>query len=271
MTNKEDQRRRWREIAEQLGIEPGPEPDWEPEPEAAVAEPELEPEPEPIPEPVMEMEEEEDRPFELPPDDDLEPFPDEIAASTSIEESMEEGAVISFRDNSVDDEDEPPLDREPTAGEGDGAPADDRGPRRERGGRRRGRRRRGGRSGGRDKAAAADAVLAEPAAEPVLPPAAEAPNERRPPSRRRGERRDEGREPRGRPRRGRNPEPIEEERPQEAFEESMDPVDSFDDSADLESPDIAAQDDGEEYADLYSNWTVPSWTELIASLYRPER
>jgi hypothetical protein len=38
----------------------------------------------------------------------------------------------------------------------------------------------------------------------------------------------------------------------------------------IESPGHAEADDEEETIS-FANWSVPSWQELIASLYRPER
>ena len=36
-------------------------------------------------------------------------------------------------------------------------------------------------------------------------------------------------------------------------------------------PSAAVEEDDEEETISFANWSVPSWQELIASLYRPER
>jgi hypothetical protein len=38
-----------------------------------------------------------------------------------------------------------------------------------------------------------------------------------------------------------------------------------------ELPDPAEKDDDEEEEISFANWNAPSWQELIAGLYRPER
>jgi hypothetical protein len=58
-------------------------------------------------------------------------------------------------------------------------------------------------------------------------------------------------DPRGRER---SPEPLEEEPMEE-----------------VESPSVTVADDEIDEEDTLSDWNVPSWNELIASLYRPER
>lgn len=147
-------------------------------------------------------------------------------------------AVVSFSGVVVTAEPQEPISQE-------GEPVDD-----ERRGRS-GRRRRGRRSG-RNRERANE----------VAPSAARAPEgeasrgapeeERRPTRRRRGRGRDEVREE------------VEE----------LEPIAAEDDEvvAD-EPPPVVEEDDDEldEELDTLSNWNVPSWQELIASLYRPER
>jgi ribonuclease E len=71
-----------------------------------------------------------------------------------------------------------------------------------------------------------------------------------------------GRRPRRRRSRGRNPEP--EDAPQVAVNTNADVSD------DAEEEELEPANREEEVDDL-SNWNVPTWGELIGSLYRPER
>ena len=69
-------------------------------------------------------------------------------------------------------------------------------------------------------------------------------------------------------------EPVEAADEETEDQELPDVEDSVDSSSpedeEEEGPRIAVDDDDEELDDL-SNWNVPSWQELIASLYRPDR
>jgi ribonuclease E len=123
------------------------------------------------------------------------------------------------------------------------------------------RRRRRGRRGskkdeGETEPASVEAALATGAeAENPTEPVAEVPDEETPeePARRRGRRR-------GRSRKGeRESEPAQASETEEAEEEVV-----------SEEPARVEEEEDDEMDDL-SNWNVPSWQELIASLYRPER
>jgi hypothetical protein len=120
----------------------------------------------------------------------------------------------------------------------------------------RSRRRRRGRG---SKSAAADAVSGETPIEAAMEPSVEG-NETAPPEAEREEESDQ--HPRRRRSRGRPPE--REEAPRATVKESDE------DSPELEEEDLEPAARDEEVDDL-SNWNVPTWSELIASLYRPER
>jgi ribonuclease E len=146
----------------------------------------------------------------------------------------------------------------------------------------RGRRRRGGRGGRRGRG---EELAAEEAPVPLgsqSPPEAEpAPTEEgpdsaaaTPPAEAEAAEADE-REPRGRRRRSRSrgrKRPAEAAAPSEAPAEPVEeaPDDVEDGDVLLDKPEVAPAEEEEELEDL-SNLNVPSWNELIASLYRPDR
>jgi hypothetical protein len=137
---------------------------------------------------------------------------------------------------------------------------------------RRGRGRRRGRRGGRT-ASAESAAEPTPEVATEEAPAAEAPaecaatveSEERPRRRRRRRRKGSEREA--------EPRPVAEEVVAEEFAEELEPPEEALEEAPEEiepEAEEVAEEEEEEFDDL-SNLNVPSWAELIASLYRPER
>jgi hypothetical protein len=239
---------RWRELDELLGLAPGvapappaeKRPDPPPVPQAAEA-------PRPIAEHQTRMEEEHPRI-----EQDL---PSESAPGWEAEfdedgdtEIMEELPELATGDAEGTDAEGEPEATPPPGEEGDQ-------PRR---GRRRRRRGRGRGRGDKDEGAPSGGEPPTPAAEGGAPPARPGrdsqPDPRDRPNRgRRGNH--QGEEPRGRPRTPvhvrQEPDPIESE--------------GFTDEP-VRSRAPLAEDDTD-----FSNWTVPAWQDLIASLYRPDR
>jgi len=115
-----------------------------------------------------------------------------------------------------------------------------------------------------------DAALEAPAARDEYatedsPPAFGAEEEKVEVEARREKRRGRG-EPRGRRGRKERRPPVEEEMEAAEREQAEDTVEE-------PEPELEEEDDSDD-DDLslsYQNWTVPSWNDLIASLYRPER
>jgi hypothetical protein len=249
MIDPED-RKRWQAMAAELGLPPDEEEPSAPvqaAPEPEVEEPRTEfHEPEPIPEgppnrgrrrrghsPVVETRAEE--PVKAAPEV---PAAKEASIEPSIPEPAEPSTAVK----------EAPEAKEP-------APEDQRPA----------RRRRRGRRGSKQEAetetepTSGDAALVtgtedeSPAEAATEAPEGESSEE---PTPRRGRRR-------GRTRKGeRESEPTVTEEAAETVEEEEEVV--------SEEPPRVEEDDDEEVDDL-SNWNVPSWQELIASLYRPER
>jgi ribonuclease E len=63
----------------------------------------------------------------------------------------------------------------------------------------------------------------------------------------------------------------------EAEDAEDDEIESSEESTDLEFDPVAVESDSDEYSgeellrDLIANWNVPSWDDVVAGLYRPER
>lgn len=233
-SSSQDTQRRWREIAAQLGLDADPAPEPPPARPRKEEAPAIRQEPTPPAKPA------------------LEPPSPRIA----------EPILISHRQ-------EPAADETPSFGEGivvsQEAPGDDAGNEPEDAPRSGRRRRRRGRRSSREKAEATppdvEAVREEPAAieesvvEPLEPVESEALAEEPTPERSR--RRGRGRSRRGKEERQPSPAraaPVEaelEEEPEELVRRTGD----------------EEEDEGEDMSSL----NVPSWQELIASLYRPDR
>jgi hypothetical protein len=251
----------WRVLAEQLGLPPGPEPQPStppPAPAAPAAEAEEEPENVPSriflrkhpPEPAFEMEDE-----PAPKSIHLRHEPDEEPEDLGpTEPEAEPEATPRLADL-------PEADSKESVEEGlgeDALPSGDDDDSRRRGGRRRGRR---GRKGPprREAPATEDVPAARleamPAAdlgrdaEAAAEPAVEETGEEEPQRRGRG---------RGRSR----------QRERKPPETAPAPVEDQEVEAELDSADEDL-DAGDDEPDTLSDWNVPSWNELIASLYRP--
>ncbi len=229
---------RWRRLEEELGLPPAPMPGEAPAARALVVKPEEPTAEAPATLPFEEPEAVPQRGRRRRPaarEDEAPPPPEPAVAEVSLTITTEEHIVITSQ----------PV--ESSQGAEERAAEEEK---------RRPRRRRGRRSG---KAAAAPA--AESTAEPITDAnddeVSVEPAEPR-------EEEDEGpRRGRGRGRgRGRKPEPV-------AARTDSDEDEVVSDDDDLEQPE--RQEDTDEEITDFRNWTVPSWQDLIASLYRPER
>jgi hypothetical protein len=255
MADRNDSKDRWRELADLLGLPPDAE---QPEPERPAPR-------DPIPAPVaVQIEEPEQEP----------PVParkhyEERAEPRDVERREREEAlhddlpdmeIITIHGEGdiepIAEYQPRPITQapEPSAAHEAEAPAAEDEPRRKR--RRRGRRgRRGGPENGEDMPLAAPEETAEAdIEEPALPDALARPNEEE----------DKNARP-GRRRRGRKEE-VRSHRDEEPEREELD--DSAEEERDAERE--AADDDDDSDTD-FSDWNVPSWQELIGSLYRPDR
>lgn len=247
MDEKRQEEDRWRELHELLGVS-GDEraaPAPKHEPPAAKAPPEPPP-------PVIAIpprDEEEDRlRFE-------EAEPEVLPVSEPPAEGWEE--EFDGEDTTLDESALPP---EEPAGQKAPAPGDEEQPRRGRRRRRRGRRRGGDREegDGREPRPQTEAPKKEGGERP------EPGRERDQRGRRgRGGRREE--EPRqARPPRAEEPRQARPPR-EEAPPADVDDLDAFEHEQPTPRPELAAADTD------FSDWNVPSWQDLIASLYRPDR
>jgi hypothetical protein len=255
MDDPKQQEDHWRELAELLGLSDDAPPVAKKEPSAPPAPPPETPaikayeEPRSIPEHVARIVEETPRP----PIDDEQDAPtipmlrDDPATDWESEFEDEDDTPLEEPEEAVAEETE--AAEEEHAGKPSAA-AEEEKPRR---GRR--RRRRGRRRGGADKPDG-EGHLSRPAAPPSRP-ARNAEQESRDRRGRRGGKRhdDEERQTPGPPRHDRQ-EPVEPVG-----------VDDFQDEKSNAAPVNEAHD-----ADVdFSDWNVPSWQELISSLYRPDR
>ncbi|MBI2803392.1 MAG: hypothetical protein HYX68_00230 [Planctomycetes bacterium] len=226
---------RWRELAELLGVpDAGAPTAREPIPGA------LPPEPFPPPTPYV--------PHLAPvEEEELPPLPAEPLSAPATPVEAEMGWEEEF------DEDDTPLDEnEPIAAAGVSAVEEPgralaEGEEKPRRGRR--RRRRGKRRGDADHPEV-------PGAQPA--PADDAPRERPP-----VQQRDDQQRGRGRGQRGRRDDEPRQRRDEPPERESTRPKAPADEPP--IKPGVLAEDTD------FSDWTVPSWQDLIASLYRPER
>jgi hypothetical protein len=254
MTEQELVRQRWRELAEQLGLPPDPESEPEvptppPAPPAAVAEPpeeeRAEPEPVSLASPVIEPEHPVEEPApargrrrrgpaaETPP----------VEVPTAEEVPPEPMPSLPASPEATGSPEEEPLEIPPP------------------GGRKRGRR--GSRSsraeGSRQRTEPVDSAVTEAPAE--SPPSEEGVSEEAPAERQR--RRGRGR---GRHKKTEREKPPREEKEEETVSSEEEEV-----VTEQGGQTEAELDEGDQSDDVASNWNVPTWQELIASLYRPER
>lgn len=269
MSEMKGQDDRWRELAELLGLPPDKlpprretpaAPPAPPVPPAPPAPPEVRREElAPTPEPSPRFDEQEVPPLrayveEMP---RMERLEEEIASDLEAEFENEDDAtaveenITIAEEIVVDDEGGAEADLP-----GAGTPEEQ--PRRGRRRRRRGRRR--GREGAEGEARTTEPATGEPSrTEPVAPAAGQPPRDRD----------GEGRDRRGRRGRGRGRRDEEESRrPALAREEDLETEEVSDvvDEQPGRPPVTVAPEDTD-----FSNWNVPSWQDLIASLYRPDR
>jgi hypothetical protein len=260
MDDQKQQEGRWRELAELLGLSDDAPPAAKKEPPAPPAPPPESPaikayeEPRSIAEHAAKIEEETPRP----------PIHDEQDAPTIP--MLREEPVTDW-ESEFEDEDNTPLEEPEEAGaeeteaaeeEHAGEPAaaaEEEKPRR---GRR--RRRRGRRRGGADKPGGEgqpSRTAAEESTAPPSRPARDAEQESRDRRGRRGGKRRDDEEPRP-------PSPPRHER-----QEPAEPVEA-DDFHD-EKPSAAHGNEVHDADADFPDWNVPSWQDLISSLYRPDR
>jgi hypothetical protein len=245
MTDDQDQQRdHWRELADLLGLEPerpgGAAKAAPPQEAVARVQPEAKFKPEVLAKTAFE-ERSERRPARPPAMAPEPPVKSAAALIDDFEADAESRAESPPSMKDGDAEAEAARERETAAVEREGrdweARADEERP--QRGQRRRGRR-------GRPEAESDSApAVAEGGARPEGPELSEEIEE------------PGDADPRGRRGNRRSPEALEEEPVQEEPLEEAETASAADDDIDEE--------------DNLSDWSVPSWTELIASLYRPER
>jgi hypothetical protein len=258
---RDEQRRRWNELAAQLGLDPEPEPGQQAKPGAPAARAEVTPKPPAVAAPGLTKEELPERAEERPRPPEVEQRSEEPhrrrgrgrheeqrperrqgahrhreeQAEKSVEERPQTEAAERFAEKPLAAETDVEPDDAEKLGTAPGEPEEE--PRRRR--RRRGRRSGQGRKEQEREPAAAD-VGEEPALEAETEPEAAE---------------DVEREPRGRRRR------VDAK----VETEDDDDVDDKTEEADTQ------EDDTPDEMDDLSDWNVPSWQDLIASLYRPER
>jgi hypothetical protein len=276
MEDQKEKENRWRQLAELLGLPPDEPPPGGREPASAppvqhvpAAAPAPYVEPRRAPQVALPPE-----PAELP-----EPTIETVVVEEFEEVMAEEGPLAAAETSLEESEVEGPE-------EAGGAEGDEEKPRR---GRR--RRRRGRRRGGPDKAEGEGAEKSEagkaPGSAETRPDrAAEEPPSSRPirePSR--PPVREPNREPDRRPYREPNRDSRDRQSPrgghrgreenapvharaeaEDRWEQEESPVEEVEDVV----SGVPAQEDDEE-VDILSNWDVPAWQDLIASLYRPDR
>lgn len=261
MDDQKQQDDRWRELADLLGLSDDAPPATKKEPPAPVAPPPAAPvikayeEPRSVADHSSKIEEETPRT----------PFHDEQDAPTI---PMLRDDPVTDWESEFEDEDDTPLEEPAEAGaeeteaveeERPGEPAAEAEEERPRRGRR--RRRRGRRRGGADKPDAEGQSSRPPAEESTAAPQSRTVRGAEPESRdrrgRRGGNRRDAEEPR-------QPSPPRHERQEPA--EPV-PVDDFHD----EKPGPTHGNETRDADADFSDWNVPSWQDLISSLYRPDR
>jgi hypothetical protein len=230
---REEMERRWRESMALLGLDDGPPPKAEAAPKPAPPPPKLEP-----------ARKVEDSPPVLTPEPVT--MPDFSASDTQSE--IEDGGVTPVIDMPVVGDELPPGDDDHEPGQAPEPPGPDDKSRRRRG--RRGRR--GKRPEDAPKRAAAGEAVSSEGVESPSEPADERRGRGQRPARDQAERPRRGR---GKPAPEREPEPVDEDEPIDAENQPAFQEDGLDDG---DPPDL-------------SEWDVPSWQELIASLHRPDR
>jgi hypothetical protein len=275
MDDQKQQEERWRGLAELLGLpdegsasakkEAHPVAPARPEPSAAT--PAIKAYEEP---PAVQL-----HPVQIEEDDPRTQFVEETPSVPMMREEPMPAWEAEFEED--EDEDDTPLDQpgsaraeeleateeEPT--EALSAAGEAEKPRRR-------RRRRGRRRGGADKPEQEGQQPRTPAqvSTPTEPPAQPARDNRAPPSR---PARDAEADPRGRRGRGRGKRRDDEEqrRPSPVRQERQEPVPVPDDADDLQTEATPSRAHPPEDDTDFSDWSVPSWQDLISALYRPDR
>lgn len=264
-SNNANEKDRWRELAELLGLPADQEP--------AREEPAAQTQPFDSAPPELESAQEEVRKGDEETLSDLdelgEPFENvEDAEIAEAVESLEQHFLDEEAGVNLDEDAEDMPEEAAEEGRGPATSEEDR-PRRKRR-RRRGRKGRGPREGQEAGESTASAVEgssdAEESEEEGDPLALDRPVK---------EKRTEEEPRRGRKRRGRGRKPDDrDERVEAVRDEEAEYDDELASQEEPEEEEVRAQeadDDDDNEPDPFKDWNVPSWQELISSLYRPER